>query len=215
MQLCRPCLRVRPSTRRRRRPSRRRRRGPGRAPGAWPFFAFSAGKSCVALHEISFFCAATASALLTSSLFVTTAPTRSHSPSAPARAHTDSHEKRRLPLRWCTKKFSHCFSRSFLPVRKSTSARRWRGAMIIAVAETRRENLIYALALPGLTNFALLFLVAAPKPALSATPLRRCVGGTSADAPASSVIAARTRMLQRVASFLSQHCGRLSWLRAG
>ena len=75
--------------------------------------------------------------------------------------------------------------------------------MIIAVAETRRENLIYALALPGLTNFALLFLVAAPKPALSATPLRSCCGGgTSADAPASSVIAARTRMLQHVASIV-------------
>ena len=61
----------------------------------------------------------------------------------------------------------------------------------------RRENLIYAQILPGFTNFALLFLVAAPKPALSATPLRPscCGGGTSADAPASSVIAARIRML--------------------
>ena len=68
----------------------------------------------------------------------------------------------------------------------------------------RRENLIYALALPGFTNFALLFLVAAPKPALSATPLRPscCGGGTSADAPASSVIAARTRMLLSVASIV-------------
>ena len=64
----------------------------------------------------------------------------------------------------------------------------------------RRENLIYALALPGLTNFLVFLVAAPPNPALSATPLRSCcVGGTSADAPASSVIAARICMLQRVA----------------
>ena len=86
----------------------------------------------------------------------------------------------------------------------------------------RRENLIYALALPGLTNFLVFLVAAPPKPALSATPLRRWVGGTSADAPASSVIAARTRMLQRVAKVEysnaadePQQCGRLSWLHAG
>ena len=62
----------------------------------------------------------------------------------------------------------------------------------------RRENLIYALALPGFTNFFVFLVAAPPKPALSATPLRRCIGGTSADAPASSVIAARTRMLLSV-----------------
>ena len=59
----------------------------------------------------------------------------------------------------------------------------------------RRENLIYALALPGFTNFLVFLVAAPPKPALSATPLRRCGGGTSANAPASSVIAARIRML--------------------
>ena len=88
--------------------------GPKPSSGAWPLsFAFISGKSCVADHEISFFCAATASALL-NSLFVTTAPTRCHSPS-PARAHTDSQLRSRLPLLWITKKFSHCFSKSFLP----------------------------------------------------------------------------------------------------
>ena len=77
----------------------------------------------------------------------------------------------------------------------------------------RRENLIYALALPGLTNFLVFLVAAPPKPALSATPLRSCCGGgTSADAPASSVIAARTCMLQTsLASYLST-AGRLSWL---
>ena len=54
--------------------------------------------------------------------------------------------------------------------------------------------------LPGLTNFLVFLVAAPPNPALSATPLRSCcVGGTSADAPASSVIAARTRMFQQVA----------------
>ena len=67
----------------------------------------------------------------------------------------------------------------------------------------RRENLIYALALPGLTNFLVFLVAAPPKPALSATPLRSCCGGgTSADAPASSVIAASTRMLQQVLGIL-------------
>ena len=49
--------------------------------------------------------------------------------------------------------------------------------------------------LPGFTNFLVFLVAAPPKPALSATPLRRCGGGTSANAPASSVIAARIRML--------------------
>ena len=84
----------------------------------------------------------------------------------------------------------------------------------------RRDNLIYALALPGLTNFLVFLVAAPPKPALSATPLRSCCGGgTSADAPASSVIAASTRMLQYVAVVVCsnaaderEQCGRLSWL---
>ena len=84
----------------------------------------------------------------------------------------------------------------------------------------RRENLIYALALPGLTNFLVFLVAAPPKPALSATPLRSCCGGgTSADAPASSVIAASRRMLQYVAVVVCsnaaderEQCVRLSWL---
>ena len=64
----------------------------------------------------------------------------------------------------------------------------------------RRENLIYALALPGFTNFLVFLVAAPPKPALSATPLRRCVGGTNAVA---LTMRASSR-LQRVASIVRQ-----------
>ena len=78
--------------------------------------AWSVGCSSAAVQAMSGFCAATAAPFVTSSALVTTEPTRSQAaPSPPARAQTDSQRSRFAPLDWNTKKFSHCFSRSFLP----------------------------------------------------------------------------------------------------